>query len=89
MTKKKSSTKKINYELAAERVATILADPTTPLFLLDVLSDMINDLSNETEVNDFDPDIARLLLVKAFPVAERRGLRQMNGALRCGEKGGA
>jgi hypothetical protein len=95
MTTKKStkkqpaqSTPEPDYALAADRVAAILADPTTPIFLLDVLQDMINDLANETEVNDLDPDIARLVLAKAFPIAEAKGLRQMNGAMRR-EKGGA
>jgi hypothetical protein len=74
--------KKANpYEVAAARVAEILADETTPLFLLDVLTDMLCDLSNETGVNDTDPEIARILMTKAFPVADEMGLRLMNGSL--------
>ncbi len=74
--------KKANpYEVAAARVAEILADETTPLFLLDVLTDMLCDLSNETGVNDTDPEIARLVMVKAFPVADEMGLRLLNGSL--------
>ena len=74
--------KKANpYEVAAARVAEILADETTPLFLLDVLTDMLCDLSNETGVNDTDPEIARLVMTKAFPVADEMGLRLMNGSL--------
>ncbi len=74
--------KKANpYEVAAARVAEILADETTPRFLADVLTDMLCDLSNETGVNDADPEIARILMTKAFPVADEMGLRLMNGSL--------
>jgi hypothetical protein len=74
--------KKANpYEVAAARLAEILADETTPLFLLDVLMDMLCDLSNETGVNDADPEVARVLLQKALPAADEMGLRQRNGSL--------
>jgi len=46
-----------------------------------VLTDMLCDLSNETGVNDTDPEIARLVMTKAFPVADEMGLRLMNGSL--------
>jgi hypothetical protein len=77
---------KPNCELAAERVAAILDDPTSPTFLRDVLEDMVLDLSNETDTNDADPEIARLIMRKAFPKAEAAGLRQWKGMLR--RKGG-
>jgi hypothetical protein len=70
-----------DYARAAARVSEILADATSPQFLVDVLSDMIIDLENETDVNSLDPDAARTILLKAFPVAEAINLRQRNGTL--------
>jgi hypothetical protein len=94
MTKKKTTTKgedaapttEPNYELAAERVRVILADDSTPTFLRDVLEDMVLDISNETDTNDTDPEIAALIMRKGFPKTEAMGLRQWNGMLRRGEK---
>ena len=75
------------YEVAARRVAVILEDPTTPPFLRDALEDMIVNLSNETGAGLTDGPIAVPMLTMAFPLAERLGLRQYNGAVE--RKGGA
>lgn len=49
---------------------------------------MVIDLANVTETNDADPEIAALIMRKAFPKAEAAGLRQWNWMLRRGGKGG-
>ncbi|MGH9900690.1 MAG: hypothetical protein ACRD68_02505 [Pyrinomonadaceae bacterium] len=66
---------------AVERVLVILEDPTTPDILYDVLSDLITDLSNETQVGIMTPEVTRVLLRKAFPVAQANGPRVMNGTI--------
>ena len=58
------------HERAAARVAAILADPETPDYLMETLTDMLIDLTNETRIDVTVPEVARVALPLMFAVTE-------------------
>lgn len=81
MTKRISTRKAEARERAAERITVILADPDTPVFLYDVLTDMLMDMSNRSNVDIFTPEVARVALPLIFAYTDKEKLRQSNGRL--------
>ena len=77
--KNKDRKKQKSAKRAAERVAQILSDPTTPTILSDVLEDMICEVGSETNIALTTPEVARVALPLMFSAAEDAGLRQHNG----------
>jgi hypothetical protein len=81
MTRRKTTRKAEARERAAERIAAILADDSTPIFLRDVLTDMLIDLSNETNIDVCTPEVARVALPLMLAHTDKTRLRQTNGCL--------
>ena len=77
--KKKNSRKQKSAKRAAERITQILADPTTPTILRDVLEDMLCEVGDATGVGITTPAVARVAMSRMFRVAEDVGLRQFAG----------
>lgn len=83
-----------DYQRIAGLVADIIEDPATPDGLRNALENYINELSNDTQVNDYTPEVARVALPlmfiveDAFPGATFVRSHQLRAFLRERREGG-